>query len=98
LSGEEAINSLNVHLCFVRRAAEFRTAGAVQLFTQPHPSRKPTVEQEVPNNNLFEQRFLPAYANDKLPLTNKPLTTVESGEAFNLSELLDRIYELHVRN
>ncbi|KAI6184728.1 hypothetical protein M3Y97_00627400 [Aphelenchoides bicaudatus] len=95
LTGDEAINALNVHLCFVRRAAEFQTTGTVQLFTQPHPNRQPMVQEQTPINNMFEKKFVPAYANDNSPLTNKKLQTIDSEEAFNLSELLERIYELH---
>lgn len=85
---------MNVHLCFVRRSAEFRTTGAVQLFTSPHPVRKPKGEQ-LNEEKSFDQRYLPVYANENLP-SNKQISTLESGDAFNLSQLLERIYELHV--
>lgn len=92
MSGEEAVNSLNVHLCFVRRSSEFRTTGAVQLFTKPHPSR---LKNGRETNETFENRYLPVYSSENQERLRKA-STVEPDESFNLSELLDKIYDLHV--
>lgn len=90
MSGEDAVKSLNVHLCFVRRSVEFRTTGAVQLFTKPHPIRNPKETKQPTQNIDFDSRFFPVYAK------NMEAMTVESDGAFKLGELLERIYELHV--
>ncbi|KAI6221762.1 putative WD repeat-containing protein F52C9.1 [Aphelenchoides besseyi] len=92
LSGEAAVEALNVHLCFVRRSPEFRTAGAVQLFTRPHPNRSITTDNT--NRNDENNRFYPVYAEENLP-PNVPLTPVADGEPFDLMALLQRIYAKH---
>ncbi|CAD5215329.1 unnamed protein product [Bursaphelenchus xylophilus] len=86
LSGPEAVEALNVHLCFVRILAENRTMGAVQLFTNPHSKRK--VKSELKNS----QELLPmTYPEEYFPIDRCDL--IKPGESFNLSELLVRFYQ-----
>uniref|UniRef100_A0A1I7WFL4 BEACH domain-containing protein n=1 Tax=Heterorhabditis bacteriophora TaxID=37862 RepID=A0A1I7WFL4_HETBA len=65
LSGEDAVQSLNVHMCFVYgKKRNLRTQGMVQLFDRPHPQRKPNQAAQsasepleyIPDTIKLEQR------------------------------------------
>ncbi|CAD5211008.1 unnamed protein product [Bursaphelenchus okinawaensis] len=90
LSGPEAVEALNVHLCFVRVAPSDRTVGAVQLFTNPHPKRK--LRSELDEVASPDEATL-GYPDEYFPIDRCDM--VKPGESFNLSQLLEQFYKKH---
>uniref|UniRef100_A0A914DB57 BEACH domain-containing protein n=1 Tax=Acrobeloides nanus TaxID=290746 RepID=A0A914DB57_9BILA len=92
LTGENAINALNVQLSIVQKpSARLRTHGAVQLFTSPHPKRMLTKPAKV--SLLSHPNYNPAYCNFSSVQT---IDTVAEDESFDLSGLLHKLYTKHI--